>query len=211
MVHVSAIPTATAMSLVATIAQTSTTAATSSGDSSGLFLWMIGLLTLAFAFGALEIFIPSGGVLGIVAILSALGGLGAAFMISPVTGLGALGFLTIATPTSLWIALRVFPSTPMGKRIILTDGATEEDIQEKAYLRSQELEAIGALVGSFGEAVTALRPGGTIRIGDDDIEAFAETGMIQAGTKVEVTRIVSRQVKVHPVDHNASATDSGAS
>jgi membrane-bound serine protease (ClpP class) len=180
-----------------TLAQTTPTPP---DDSGALAWWVVGLLSLAAAMVALELFVPSGGLIAVVAGLCALGGVVLAFKISILTGTIALGLVVVLTPTILWMAFKVFPSTPVGRHIILTEGTTEEDIQRRQYERHAEAEAISSLIGAEAKALTGLRPGGTIRLDGEDIEAFAETGIIPAGTRVVVTSVNGRQIRVMPAD-----------
>ncbi len=183
--------------VIITLAQTTPAPADTNG---ALGWWVVGLLTLAALMVALELFVPSGGLISIVAGLSAIAGVVVAFQISIVTGLIALGLVVVLTPTILWMAIKVFPSTPVGRNIILTEGTTEEDMQRRLHERHAEAEAISSLIGAQGRALTGLRPGGTIRLDGEDIEAFAETGIIPAGTKVVITSVNGRQIRVMPAD-----------
>lgn len=182
------------------LAQTTAAPAPVPDNSTALGWWVVGLLTLAALMVALELFIPSGGLISIVAGLSATAGVVVAFQIDLVTGTIALGLVAVLTPTIFWLAIKVFPSTPMGRNIILTEGTTEEDMQRRLHERHAEAQAIGSLIGAQGKALTGLRPGGTIRLDGEDIEAFAETGIIAAGTKVVITSVNGRQIRVMPVD-----------
>lgn len=182
------------------------------GANTGLLLWMIGLFALAFALAALEVFIPSGGVLGAAAMLSAIGAVGVAFRIGPLSGLTALGFVVVATPAVIWLSLQVFPNTPIGRRIILNEGMSEEEIRGRAEEKAAQSAAITALVGARGVALSDLRPGGQVRIEGEDVEAFSEIGFISSGTTVEVTSVMGRQIKVRPAstDHPTAPPSEGA-
>lgn len=180
-----------------TLAQATTAAQNGSGV---LGWWVVGLLTLSALLVALELFIPSGGLISILAGLSAIAAIAIAFRVSPLTGAIALGIVAGGVPTIFWLAIKVFPSTPVGRNIILTAGTTEEDIQRRLSERQAETHAISALVGARGKALTGLRPGGTIRVDGEDIEAFAETGIIDAGSMVVITSVSGRQIRVMPVD-----------
>lgn len=183
--------------VVITLAQT-TPAQPDKGGALGW--WVVGLLSLAAVMVALELFVPSGGLIAVVAGLCAMGGVVVAFKISVMTGLMALGLVLVLTPAILWMAIKVFPSTPVGRNIILTEGTTEEDMQRRLHERHAENEAISSLIGAEAKALTGLRPGGTIRLDGEDIEAFAETGIIPAGTRVVITSVNGRQIRVMPLD-----------
>jgi len=162
--------------------------------------WMIGLFAVAACILVLEMFIPSGGLLGVMALLCALAAVGAGFKYSTGIGIAASAFLILSLPTSIWLGLKIFPYTPVGKRLILTDNVPDDEIEQEKRLRKLvETSAIAGLVGAKGKAITGLRPGGTVRIDNQDIEAFADLGMIEAGAEVQVTRIVGRQVKVKEI------------
>jgi membrane-bound ClpP family serine protease len=142
--------------------------------------------------------------IGIVAALCAVGAVIVAFRIGPGYGMSSLGFMAIATPTTFWVGLRVFPYTPVGKRIILSSGSSPEDLQRRESERLAENQSIRALVGAEGVAMTALRPGGTIRIDGVDVEAFAETGMIEAGQAVRIVSTSGRLLKVRSIESRAT-------
>ncbi|MCC6909272.1 MAG: hypothetical protein IT430_15140 [Phycisphaerales bacterium] len=184
-----------------------TTTAQAPADTGGaLGWWVVGLLMLAAIMVALELFVPSGGLISVVAGLCAIAAVVLAFRISMTTGGIALGLVVVLTPTILWLAIKVFPSTPVGRHIILTEGTTEEDMQRRLHERHAEAEAISSLIGAQGKALTGLRPGGTIRLDGEDIEAFAETGIIPAGTRVVITSVNGRQIRVMPADEAGEFT-----
>lgn len=177
-------------------------------DTTGaLGWWVVGLISIAAFFVALEVFLPSHGLLSLVAGLCAMAGVVTAFRISPMTGAITLGIVAVCTPASFWLAIKVFPSTPVGRRIILTDGSTEDDMQQRMHERSIEDEALSSLVGMEAIALTGLRPGGTIRIQGRDIEAFSETGLIDAGQQVIIASVNGRQIRVQPIAPTDSNTD----
>jgi len=183
--------------IIAQLAQI--TPATPDAGNEALLVWVFSLFGMALALAALELFIPSHGLLGVGAFLCAMAGVGVAFKIGPGYGLSAVAFTVVSTPTMIWVWIKVVPNTPVGKRIILTAGSTPEELQQREIAKHEEARAITALVGARGIAMTALRPGGTVRIEGEDIEAFAETGMIEADEKVQVVNIRGRQVKVRKI------------
>ena len=117
--------------------------------------------------------------------------------------MAALGFLLYATPTCIWLALKIMPNTPIGRRIILMDNRSDEQLARDHLNKVEEAAAIDGLIGAQGRALTDLRPGGTIRIDGEDVEAFAETGYVEAGNDVEVVSVHGRQIKVRQVKSNA--------
>lgn len=191
-------------------------AAAAGQGETGWMIWTFGLFGLALLIVVLEVFLPSGGILGAVAFISAMAGVVFAFRGGgELAGLAALGVVMLSTPTIVWVLVKVFPSTPIGSRIILSDNLSEEELAQRERDRAAQASALTGLIGAHGMAVTVLRPGGTVRIDGEDIEAFAETGMIEPETEVVVARVVGRQIRVRPVTGSASSarprtTESGA-
>ena len=176
---------------------TSTAAqAAGAAEPGSAFAWCVGLLLAAVALGILEMFVPSFGTIGLGALVCAIAGVIAGWTHDPLTGLAATGFVAAAGPTMLWVWVKVLPHTPVGKRVILSQGDREEDQARREVERRQEEEALLSLVGARGTALTELRPGGTVRIEGEDVEAFAEIGMISAGSAVEIVSVAGRQIKV---------------
>jgi len=147
-----------------------------------IVLVVVGLLMVAA-----EVFVP-GLVLGILGGLclagavalcyAAYGLLGGTAAFSALAALGISGFF-------LW--LRLFPRTPLGKKMMLN----------RALLSRNSLKAPD-LTGATGEAVTPLRPAGTAVIGGRRMDVVAEGGLIEPGRKISVVaqegiRIVVRQ------------------
>lgn len=166
---------------------------------SNLFWWCVGLLAISLALGVLEMFIPSGGIIGVGAVVCAIASIVVGFREDPLLGMAAMGAAIAATPTLFWIWVKVLPHTPVGKKIILTEGTSEEDLTRRELDRRKQEEALSSLVGARGIALTDLRPGGTIRVEGEDIEAFAEIGRITAGSNIEIVSVGGRQIRVRQV------------
>ncbi len=164
-----------------------------------MLLWIVGLLALGIGLFVLEVFIPSGGILGGCALLCGIIAIVLGFRMDSLTGLTVTLIVATAAPTMVWGAIKILPNTPMGRKIILSEGSTEEEMRRRQEERTREAEAYSSLIGARGTAITDLRPGGTIRIDNADLEGFAESGFIEAGTDVEVTRVTARQIRVKPL------------
>jgi membrane-bound ClpP family serine protease len=108
---------------------------------------------------------------------------------------GSLSILVLG-PAVFFMALQVFPSTPIGRKII--NAPSTEDGPPP------ELSALAKMVDSEGEALTDLRPGGFVHIpsaGPDGkrVAAMSEVAFIQAGTRIRITAADGMQVRVRPV------------
>ena len=83
--------------------------------SYAIILLVVGILLVA-----LEAFIPSGGILGFLAAAALVTAVTLAFRENSNTGLIFLMITLIAVPILLVAGLKIFPKTPIGKRLILS-------------------------------------------------------------------------------------------
>ena len=84
------------------------------GLEHGLSFWAAILLCRRSALAMLEVFVPSGGLLGFYRSLSMLAAVFLAFRHGPWSGIGFLGLAVFAVPAGLILALYRRPKTPMG-------------------------------------------------------------------------------------------------
>lgn len=103
--------------------------------------------------------------------------------------LGAAGVITAAV---VFAWLRHLPFSPRFRQALLTEGLDAREGYVAALPRAE-------LVGREGTAATDLRPAGTIVLGDERIDAVAESGYIAAGTAVRVVRAEGYRHVVRPV------------
>ena len=115
--------------------------------------WAAILLVVGLILAMLEIFVPSGGVLGFLSVTSLIAALVMAFRHSPWSGLGFLGLAVFAVPAGLVFALQLWPKTPMGRRILLP-------------LLSLRATAVDAASGDRARACRPVRFGSTPRAPD---------------------------------------------
>lgn len=159
-----------------------------------LLLWGFGLLAAALLVFVIEVFLPTGGVLGITSAVLAIASVVAFWRVSEWWGVSSLLVVLILGPICFSFALRVMPHTPVGRRLILGDEDTDDQAREQrtAELRDQEQ----SLIGAEGVALTDLRPVGVAEIDGTRVEVRAESGMIESGMPVRVVEVQGNQVKV---------------
>jgi len=151
------------------------------------------LLIAGILLVALEAFIPSGGILGFLAAAALVTAVTLAFRENSNTGLIFLVITMIAVPTLLITGLKIFPKTPIGKRLILSPSVESptqrgaDGVSDKDYAR---------FMGKTGKTVTSLRPSGIIEIGDERLSAVADGEMIESNVEVVVTKIEGNSVVV---------------
>lgn len=155
-------------------------------------LWVAALLIVGLAVMMLEVFVPSGGVLGFISVVS----IGAAVVTAFVeqgTGFGllVLSITCAAVPAVLGLAFRWFPETPLGRRV-LPPPPEPDDVAPHARKRRQ----LRGLVGLTGRATTEMLPWGSVTVNGQACEALAEGGPIAGETEVEVVGVQGTKLVV---------------
>jgi membrane-bound ClpP family serine protease len=160
-------------------------------------VWILLLLVVGLALIMLEVFVPSGGVLGLLAVLALGAGVVMAFVEQGMmAGLGALAGVFVAVPIVLMLAFQWFPATPLGRRV-LPPPPQADDVLPDAGQRQR----LRGLVGRAGRAASELVPWGGIEVAGEPFEAVSEGGPIPAGAEVDVVGVQGRAlvVRVRPV------------
>ncbi len=155
-------------------------------------LWSILLFIAALGLIALEIFIPSGGVLGILAALALIASLAVAFSGGTMTGTAMLIVTIVVVPTVLAVAVRWWPHTPIGRLIVLQTPESEDDVLPD----TPEYRSLNALVGKRGVAKTKMLPSGVIVIDDETYDAMADSMAVERGQPIRVTAVRTNRILV---------------
>ncbi len=159
-------------------------------------IWGAGLIAGALLLVFVEVFVPSGGLIALIAGAAAIAGIWQLFLYDTLWGvIGTMGVL-VMTPVVVTFGLKMLPSTPIGRKMFF--GEVPPDEERRLGEESRARESMHAMVGMEGEAVTDLRPVGVVRIEGERYDALAEGAFIDAGTRVKVTVIDGMQVKVRP-------------
>jgi membrane-bound ClpP family serine protease len=150
------------------------------------------LLLLAFGLLLLiaEVFIPSGGLIGFLALCCLGLSLWRAFQQSTDLGLKfvlADGFLL---PLTMALAIHLWPRTPLARRVFLARPSPEEFEVSHSNMR------IDHLVGQLGRALTTLRPSGMVDFDGRRLDGLSEEGLIASGTLIQAVRIRGGQLVV---------------
>ena len=159
--------------------------------------WLLFAVFLYAACAALivaEVFLPSGGILSVCALVCLVAGIVVCFKSGVVAGWLSILAAIIMVPSLLAIAYRVLPKTGFGRQVILARPVRQRG---DAIADSAEL---AQLLGQSGEVVTPLRPVGTCRFAGQRIECVAESGYVQKGETVKVIRVEGTQLTVRVTD-----------
>ena len=164
-------------------------------DSNAVFAVI--LLIVGLSILTAEIFIPSGGLLGVITFLSLLVSLIFAYRAWGVSHPNLFGgfclLLLILVPTVIGTGLYLLPRTPLGKKVLL-EAPESENVTP--YL--EESRRLEKLVGRFGVALTILRPGGLVDVDGTRLHAVSEGLMVEAGESIEIINVRGSQVVVRP-------------
>lgn len=180
------------------LAQVSSTPTPAGQGTSQLLIWAIVLLGMAAAFFFAEVFVPSGGLLGACAALCLVGGIVMLFGVDTTVGLIGLIISLISIPFALMLAIKIWPSTPIGRALTLgsnddQDSAYDGQIVPPAMQNKHEPPVP---VGTIGKTLTELRPVGTCLFNNKRMECLSESGMIEKGAEIKVVSADGIQIKV---------------
>lgn len=160
-------------------------------------IWAIVCMAAGLGLLMAEVFIPSGGLIGLLA-TGLLGlSLWQAFTVSAATGLGFLMALVILGPLVAMTAFRLFPHTPMGRWLLLLPPAPEEIAPDPPGGRLEHL------IGQFGRALTPLRPSGVVDFDGRRLDGLSEEGLIPRGALVRAVQIRGGSLVVRPATEAA--------
>lgn len=157
----------------------------------------LGLIGVGVLLIVLEAFLPSGGLLTVGSVASAVGGVVVLFRHDTTWGIAGLLATVVLMPLAFFYAVNVLPDTPFGRRLI--GAPDEEQIAAERAREQAEHEARAALVGMEGVAVSTLRPGGTVLVDGQRLEAMSELGVVEPGQRVRVTGADPWIVRVRPI------------
>lgn len=155
--------------------------------------WAILLLVLGCVLVVLEVFIPSGGVISILAAVAFITSILVASWEGPTTG-PTTGFVfatitVFAVPTLIAVAFKYWPKTPMGKAF-LGELPTEEDVLTEDPRR--------ALIGRVGVARSKMLPSGAVEVDGQMIDAVTQGQAIEPGAYVVIIEVRANRVVVRP-------------
>jgi membrane-bound ClpP family serine protease len=151
------------------------------------------LFIAALVIFAIDLMVPSGGILVGITACFAFAAVVVAFRHSSTAGVWMLLTALGSIPVLTWIFLVVWPKTPIGKRMISAPAPPGEFVWSDAA----KFGNANALIGQEGVAMNEMIPSGLVQIEGKSYEAFSETGPIELGKKVRVTRLdVGRLVVV---------------
>jgi membrane-bound ClpP family serine protease len=167
--------------------------------------WPFLILLAAVVLLVLEIFIPSGGILGVLAATAFVAAIGTAFAYGGLQlGTAFMGVTAVLLPVVIALMIKLWPKTPFGKRMLIQPPDAARLLPDKHRERQQ-------LVGQRGLALTALLPAGAIRLQGRTLDAISDGVPIEKGTAVEVIAVRNNAIVVRPAPTTPPTSSSSAS
>ncbi|MDA1016227.1 MAG: hypothetical protein O3A00_17445 [Planctomycetota bacterium] len=164
------------------------------------------LLMLAQTVIISEVFLPSGGILGILATIIGLASLFFAYQ-AWFSSNNEVFWVFVASSAvlpmcSVSIAFYLLPRTRLGKRILL-EAPTREEVTPYA---DEEIH-LKQLVGQVGRADTLLAPGGFVVVGNERHHCVTQGGsLIDRGESVEIVAVNANRLMVRRYVPRESST-----
>ena len=145
-------------------------------------VWVAALFLVGIGVIVLEVFVPSGGVLGFVSVAAIIAAIATAFLELGVNaGTAMIALSVVVVPVILGLAFRWFPETPLGRRV-LPAPPEPDDVVPDAPRRRRARD----LVGQRGRTTSDLLPWGTVEVGSESLDGLSEGGPIDAGSEIIV-------------------------
>jgi membrane-bound ClpP family serine protease len=163
-------------------------------------IWPLVLLAIGIAVIFLEIFVPSGGVLSVLAVCAVVAAIVVAFNESFMAGTMMLLIATVLVPVAIAAAVRWWPHTPIGRLILAKRPESEDEVlpDTDEYHRDR-------LVGEDGVAASELLPSGDVRIEGELYDAVSSGMPIGKGERVRVVDVNTQRIVVRPLTHEEKA------
>lgn len=157
--------------------------------------WAVVLLLLGMLILIAEVFIPSGGLMTVAAVICLGGAITCAWMAwwesRPQYFWWFLSTMAVVLPSAVGIAFMIWPHTALGKQAIL-EGPRPEDVASFPELEAQ----FAKLPGRLGETLSVLNPAGIVRIDEQRIHCTSEGMIIDPGVVVRVLSVQGNRVVV---------------
>lgn len=164
--------------------------------------WSICLLIAAIALIAMEMFVPSGGLLGFLSAVAILASVIIAFTAGARTGLLMLVVTIVVVPAVLASAVRWWPHTPIGQLMLIARPEHPDDVLPD----TEEYRGLKSLIGKVGRSKSKMLPSGSIVIEGRTYDAVSEGMAIDAGVAVKVVAVKTNRIVVRATDQAVTST-----
>lgn len=178
---------------------------------------LIAVLALAVALMMMvaEIFLPSGGIIAVLALSSIAVSVWGAWMAwwgsSPGLWWTYIASVIVLIPTTLGFAVRFFPNTAWGKKVI-----HEVPTLDEVTGFREETDHLRSLIGKRGKTQTLLNPSGFVLVNHERHHCESQGMIVDSQVDVEViavegSRLVVKVVKPPAADESKPAEEAADS
>jgi membrane-bound ClpP family serine protease len=161
-----------------------------------------GLIVLGLVLLAAELFLPTGGILFVLAVGALVVGVAMTFAESTSRGMVTLIAIFVIIPIVGPILIHYWPKTPVGKRFFLSRPDEDDTLANMPV--NLELEQ---LRGRYGRTVSWLRPAGVAEFDGRRIDIMSEGEMIEPGQWVRCIDVSAGKVIVRQVERPPDLAD----
>lgn len=169
-------------------------------------VWPIVLMLLGLGLVCLEIFVPSAGLLGVLATVAVVSSIVVAFSHSLMLGTLMLLVATIAVPVVVALGIQWWPHTPIGKLLLIKRPASQDEVLPD----TEEYHRRDRLVGKRGMAKTELLPSGDVVVEGRVYDAMSNGVVISAGQAVRVIDVNTQRLVVRPLSDAETRAEAGS-
>lgn len=159
-------------------------------------LYAILLLVAFYLLLTAEFFLPTGGFLGVAAFAALIASVVIGFGHGTSTGATILGVAITTTPLMVLGLLKVWPHTPLGRRML--NRRPGETAAQPPVRTTASGIPLDQLVGRIGTAKTNLLPSGMIIVDTDKVDAVSIGMPIDQGQQIVITSVEAGKVHVRP-------------
>lgn len=153
--------------------------------------WAVILMIVGCGLVVLEVFIPSGGILSFCSAIALIASVVMAFRHNATAGISFVLLTIVAVPSTIGLAFKYWPYTPMGKAFL-------GELQSSEELKPEDTRR--ELVGKLGIAKSKMLPSGSVQIEGKYIDAISQGAAIDIGQAVVVVEVRANRVVVRPAD-----------
>jgi membrane-bound serine protease (ClpP class) len=164
------------------------------------------LLILGLALLVAEVFLPSGGMIFVAAVICFAASAGCAWNAwwtsSPSSFWIYVASVFLLVPSSIGAALYALPRTSFGKRVLLFG----PELHEVTPFKEEE-EELSRLIGRKAKTLTMLGPGGLLLIDGERMHCETPGMLVDPDTQVEIIAVKGNRLVVRPHEPNVAASD----
>ncbi len=159
------------------------------------WVWAILLLALGMGLAVLEVFFPSAGILGFLAVSSIIAAVIMGFRQGPGWGMSILGVAIVGIPVLIVVAFKVWPHTAIGRKVLLMAPSSRDVLPSE-----QRVQRLKSYVGRVAVTKCKMLPAGAIVIDGRTVDAISEGMPLEEGQAVRIIEVRANRVVVRPTD-----------